>query len=268
MIHISQAKINSWITCERQFQLRYVCRDGWPEAPNAADSVEAMALGELFHALVAQKILLKERFTPPDFSSNPTLSSWWRNFETFAPKTQTADRYRVESKLTAAINSQVKLIGRIDLLVYGAHALKIYDWKTGRPQPQSELEQDWQTRIYMGLLYRSRQTLCGTNIPPSQISMTYWYTRDPEKSVTLRFDDAWHTQNWQEIESLAAQISNRLAETLDIWPLTADLDHCGRCTFSTLCDRHQPNPDSQATAIDLEQIDDTPLLETVVHPDL
>ena len=273
MIYFSQSKIDSWQTCERQFQLRYISKNGWPESPHQADSVDAMALGELFHSLVAQKILIGEKFTLPDFSSDPVIKSWWANFESFGPKLKAEDHFRIESKLTATLNDQVKLTGRIDLLVHNDRALKIYDWKTGRPRSKSELQQDWQTRIYMALLYTSRSTICGKIVSPKNISMTYWYARDPQQSVTLCFDEDWHEENLQEIVELGNQVLNRLSGELNIWPLTTNLDSCGRCSFNTLCGREPVSGEESALANHLEEIDPDILenslhLELDIHPDL
>lgn len=269
MLHISQSKISSWVTCERQFQLRYIEKNSWPKRPDPAESVEAMARGELFHALAAQKFTLGERFHPPDFSSKPTLSKWWGDFETFAPRLQAADHYRVESSLAASISSQVQLFGRIDLLIYNNNTLKLFDWKTGRPRSKTELEQDWQTRIYMALLYMSRQTICSEDISPEHISMTYWYARDPNESVTLRFDEAWHAKNQQEMVDIADQITNRLNGALITWPLTTDLSPCGRCSFNSLCGRELASNYEPSLTDDIDQPDEEDqLIELDIHPDL
>ena len=270
MIHLSQSKISSWVTCERQFQLRYVDKSGWPASPHQAELVEAMALGELFHSLAAQKISMRENFRLPDLSSGSTLEGWWQNFEAFVPKVGAEDIVRTEIKLTATINNQVKLTGRIDLLVHGGRSLKIYDWKTGRPRPQSELEHDWQTKIYMALLYRSRGTVSLEDVAPKDISMTYWYAREPERSVTLSFNEAWHEKNWREIVELANQIVTRLDSGLAIWPLTSDLTICGRCSFNTLCGR-TPQPDDKAEHLEEigpDLLEESPSLERDRHPDL
>lgn len=278
MIQLSQSKIAIWQTCERKFQLRYVEKNEWPIEPFAEESTKAMEAGEIFHMLAAQKILLGSQFEAPLNRLEAPLDSWWGNFENSVAKLmpRPSKSFRVETSLAAQVNSQVKLFGRIDLLVAEDYTLEIFDWKTGRPRSQPDLEQDWQTRIYMALLYQSRQALCGSNISAEQLSMTYWYAQDPERSVKIRFDEAWHVQNWVELVGLAGKISDRASSSATIWPLTNDLNACGRCSFNALCGR-EPAPketlSSRLTAdqnseIDSEELSGLILADRDVHPDI
>jgi len=275
MLQLSQSKIDSWTTCERQFQLRYVERSEWPAAPYSAESIAAMGLGEAFHMLVAQRILLGPLFVAPS-GMEPLLQKWWDDFlqqgllQRFDQ--QSISKGRVETSLAVQINEHIKLIGRVDLLWIGKGSIELFDWKTGRSRTKLDLEHDWQTRIYMALLYQLRHVLFDGEITAEQISMTYWYVREPKQSVKMSFDEAWHQQNWADLVTLAEQIENRLNDDgRTLWPLTPDHKACGRCLFNALCGRELAQPQVAAAWEQDEEEDDESALSFVeadIHPDI
>lgn len=274
MIQLSQSKLSTWRTCERKFQLSYVEHSEWPVEPMAHQATEALEMGATFHMLVAQRILLGDQFEMVSLPLEAPLKDWWEAFLAKGPvakMSSTAATYRVESALSTQINSEIKLFGRIDLLIAAKNSIEIFDWKTGRPRTKADLEQDWQTRIYMALLYKSCQTICGEKIAADQISMTYWYVRQPEKSVRISCTDEWHAKNWEEIRTFAEQITSRIHSGCLIWPLTADLAECGRCTFNAICGREPATdkfvPDLQ-NEINEDEISEGRPAEFDIHPDI
>ncbi|MFK7801733.1 MAG: PD-(D/E)XK nuclease family protein [Anaerolineae bacterium] len=273
MIQLSQSKLAVWQTCKRKFQLRYVEKSEWPLEPFAEESTQAMEMGEMFHMLVAQHMMLGSEFAVSTDQLGPPLNSWWLNFLETIPtlvSIRSADRFRVETSLAAPINEQFKLFGRIDLLVTNEDSIEIFDWKTGRPRSKIDLEEDWQTRIYLALLYQSRLSL-GLNIAADQLSMTYWYAREPKNSVKIFFNEDWHKKNWDELVAVANKISDQLDSNQTIWSLTDDKNVCGRCAFSALCGRepaNQLNDSADFEELEIEELSDFELADTVVHPDI
>lgn len=272
MLQLSQSKISTWKTCERKFQLRYVDRHDWPEPPNSADSSAAMEQGEIFHMLAAQSYSLEDSFRFDAAELDSPIDAWWQAFQQDRPVPNQGVQQRVESTLTATLTDQIKLVGRLDLLFANEQKLEIFDWKTGRPRTHADLKQDWQTRIYLALLYQSRELLGNESIPAEQLSITYWYTRDPQKSVKISYSDEWHIENWAELNKLADQMGKRISSEDGAWPLTSNLKACNHCPFNVLCDR-EPDLEDQSDLVILSAILNEDELEPFapeieIHPDM
>ncbi len=265
MIQLSQSKINTWQQCQRKFQLRYVAGQGWPEPPFAAETTSVMEQGELFHSLAAQSYLLGDSFVFDPADLEEPVAEWWSRFSIEKPQPKKGQRVRVEATLTANVTAKIKLVGRLDLLMVGDNRLEIFDWKTGRPRRESDLRNDWQTRIYLALLYQSRQILDVAGIEAEALSITYWYPREPQKSVTIRYSEAWHAENWAELLQLAGEIESRLEQPESVWPLTSQLATCGRCPFNAICGR-EPEAEPEEEAAEEESAELVP--ELTIHPDL
>lgn len=263
MIQLSQTRITTWQQCQRKFQLRYVAKQGWPEPPFATDLAAVMEQGEVFHMLAAQSYLMRDSFAFDPADLEEPVASWWSNFVEERPIPKKGQTARVEATLTANLTGKIKLVGRIDLLFLGDNRLEIFDWKTGKPRRESDLKADWQTRIYLALLYQSRQILGVPELAAEDVSMTYWYPREPKKSVTIRYSESWHAENWAELLELAKQMEAKLEQPEAVWPLTTNLATCGRCPFNAICGR---KPEAEPESIVEEVVD--PLTELTVHPDL
>jgi RecB family exonuclease len=140
-----------------------------------------------------------------------------------------------ERSLTVPIGEHV-LNGRFDLLILSPDTAHIFDWKTGRPHSEAELRQDWQTRLYLAMLAEGGAAL-GHTLQPDQIAITYWYVNDPAEPRTIRYNLAWHKQNWADLQALVAQIDEALVQ--DTWPLTDDWSHCRQCAYQAYCGRQE-----------------------------
>ncbi len=263
MIQLSQTKITTWQQCERKFQLRYIARQGWPEPPFALDLAAVMEQGEAFHMLAAQSYLMGDGFAFDPADLEEPVAGWWRNFIDNRPIPKKGQTARVEATLTANLTDKIKLVGRLDVLFLGKNKLEVFDWKTGKPRRESDLKADWQTRIYLALLYQSRQILGAPELAAEDVSITYWYPREPKKSVTIRYSEAWHAENWAELLKLAQQMEAKLERPDEVWPLTTHLATCGRCPFNAICGR---KPEAEPESTGEEAIDSVP--ELSIHPDL
>lgn len=266
MLQLSQTKIGTWQACKRKFQLRYVTGHEWPQPPFPADASAVIEQGEIFHMLAAQSYLLGDGFAFDPADLEPPVDQWWEAFQTGRPMPKKGQTVRVESTLTASLSQQIKLIGRLDLLFIGENGLEIFDWKTGNPRRETDLRLDWQTRIYLALLYQSRAILGADGVSADQLSITYWYPRDPQKSVKISYDEAWHATNWAEMSTLSAQIETDLEQSQQPWPLTNNLKLCSNCGFNVICGR-EPGPSTEIEPQD-EDASSEQSPEIEVHPDL
>jgi CRISPR/Cas system-associated exonuclease Cas4 (RecB family) len=128
------------------------------------------------------------------------------------------------------------LNGRFDLLVLSSNTAHIFDWKTGQPRSEADLRHDWQTRLYLAMLAEGSAAL-GQTLQPEQIAITYWYVNEPAAPRTIRYNQAWHTQNWADIQTVVSQINAALAE--NNWPLTEEWAHCRHCAYQSYCGRQE-----------------------------
>lgn len=232
---LSRSKLTTFLQCQRRFQLRYVVPLTWPEPPLTAAEAERLAWGEQFHQLVQGHFLglpIDEELVAAE-----PLASWWRRFKQQLPLLH--GRLLPELTLTVPVGNHL-LHGRFDLLMIGARDgrlfIHIYDWKTGRVQSEATLRQDWQTRLYLAMIRQSGAALAIAPPTAEQIHISYWYADAPEQSVTIAYNEAWHRQNWDDIEAIVAQIDAQLAEG-GIWPLSDDWQQCRACVYQAVCGR-------------------------------
>jgi hypothetical protein len=256
---LSRPKLTTFLDCPRRFQLRYLRRLAWPGFFADTKAEEAMARGKQFHLLLERHFLGMD--VPVTSIGDTAVSAWYQTFKHHNPVRQNG-RYLPEHRLTVPIGSHL-LLGRFDLLVVGeqdgqpfAH---IYDWKTGRAKGAGELEQDWQTRLYLALLAEGGGALWGDGRSPhpDQISLTYWYVTEPDAPHAIRYTAARHSQNWAEIQAIVSQIDDHTQR--DEWPLTADRSRCRRCAYQAYCGRQEKNAlpeeiasEEEETAVPLE----------------
>lgn len=239
-VALSRYKLDTFLTCQRRFQLRYLERLPWPEMPLAPDTIQSRQRGEQFHRVLEQSFL----GFPVDENliGDEQVLGWWRQFAQSGLKMPNGRR-RPELSLTIPVGNQV-LVGRFDLVILGEEQgqpfVHLFDWKTSKPLSVSELKAEWQTRLYFAMLAESGSAL-GTSVSPEQIHLTYWYVREPHAPRTLSYDSAWHAQNWAEIKALVADIEAHLQSGQ--WPLTEQWSHCQACRYQLYCGR-QPEPAS------------------------
>lgn len=236
---LSRTQLTSFLACQRQFHLRFQQRLPWPQPP-LEEKVEAnLTLGQTFHHLLERHFLGLD--VAAEAMAHPRLRSWWLAFRQFEP-TLPNGRFFPEATLTTPLLHTAKgsylLNGRFDLLILsqasGNHFAHLYDWKTGRPRPESSLRHDWQTRLYLAMLAESTRALLGTaaHLPPDHITITYWYVSEPDAPRTLPYSPSQHAQNWADLQAIAAQI-----DAASDWPLTNDLTQCQTCPYQAYCGR-------------------------------
>lgn len=228
-IILSRYKIRSFMACPRQFQLRTLRRLPWPAPPLDERSETVRARGEQFHRLLERHFLnLPVR---PQAIDDAEVRRWWLLFQNSGLRLPDGQLHP-ERSLTIPVGRHL-LNGRFDLLITSSTA-HIFDWKTGRPRDEAELRRDWQTRLYLALLAEGGPAL-GHPFRAEQIAITYWYVADHTTPRTIRYNEAWHKQNWADIQAIVAQIDDRLAA--DDWPLTDDWSHCRQCAYQVYCGR-------------------------------
>lgn len=238
MHRLSRSGLETFLRCQRRFQLKHLQKLPWPAPPEGEDLNRHLQNGALFHQFVAQ-YYLGSRLEFLDVELLPIeVKRWWDAFLKHPPRVPEDGLILVETTFTVPVN-RWQLVGRIDLLVQSSEGIHIYDWKTGASRSESDLLNDWQTRLYMLLLWEGYSALGLNALPAGQLAMTYWFARDPGQPITLRADEEWQKSNRESIVQIIDQINARLEDPAKVWPLTDDLRECAVCPFRNYCGRFE-----------------------------
>lgn len=270
-VTLSRGRLASFLNCQRQYQLRFVERVAWPEAPLPDEIAAMVAHGQRFHQLLERHFL-----GLPVQPEDDTLRIWWNRFKDSALSWPNG-RFIPETSLTIPIalptpaRKAYLLNGRFDLLCIstenGTPSAHIFDWKTGKPLDVPTLRRDWQTRLYLALVAEGGSALrLSSNRPisPENISLTYWYVDEPDAPRTIRYSTALHQENWTQLQAIVQQLD--ALEDDVIWPLTDDWTTCRTCAYQIICGRQAagtalpqlPDEDTEHLFDDLDLEPDTP----------
>ena len=235
MLSMSRTRLETFLLCQRRFELRYLKELPWPIPPTAPEQATARQEGELFHQLIAQHYLALDSGPAEVGELAPPVREWWGNFLRSAPRPAADARLFVEMSLAVPVGNFL-LTGRFDLVVVAPERVDIYDWKTGRPRSNKALAEDWQTRLYLALVVEGGEALGLPRLSGDQVQMTYWYARSPADSQKIGYSQLDHRRNLGEINRILDDLDRQLAAGED-WPLTSDLSICARCAYQNYCGR-------------------------------
>lgn len=260
---LSRARLEAFLTCQRRFALTLGLprRLPWPPAPQTEQTEEGLLRGQALHQLLERHFLGLP--VTPELVGDEQVRHWWGAFVRSGLRLP-AGRPLPELSLTVPVGEHL-LHGRFDLLILSQEGdqpvAHLFDWKTGKARRESDLRQDWQTRLYLAMLAEGGQALTpnGRAILPQHISLTYWYASQPDAPRTIHYNAAWHAQNWADIMALAEQIDAALI--LGEWPLTGDLSQCRACSYQSFCGRQHAGQSTPAPPEELEEDEPDWLLE-------
>lgn len=228
----NRSMLSTYLTCQRQYQLRSVDRLAWPDSIVGEQIEHSRMLGEKYHQLIHRFLLGFEVKPMPD--EDPKLALWLKRFQIWSDSLPAGNRL-VELNLTVPIASHY-LSGRLDLLVIGDDEAHIFDWKTAIHPPNLEtLWQDMQSRFYLALAAEGGEAV-NLNLEPANISLTYWYPHEPPIQVRLEYSQERHRENWGILRDLVAGIEWLMDQEAP-WPKTFNLDNCRRCPYQIICGR-------------------------------
>ena len=251
---LSRTKFATFLACQRRFELRYLRQLPWPDAPLSEQATLVQSRGQQFHQL------LERHFLGLSVEINEirdgVVRGWWLAFQNGSPLSvlpSSLTSYKLRPELTLTIPIERHLLnGRFDLLINDNEKAYIFDWKTGKPQPEHRLRLDWQTRLYLAMVAESSEAL-GANFLPENISITYWYVSEPDVPRTIAYDARWHEENWTELKQLVRQIEIQLDEKS--WPLTSDLNECRFCAYQAYCGRQEAGIAEATLEEDAEELE-------------
>jgi hypothetical protein len=252
-MRLSQGQLNLLERCPRQFQHTYLEQLGSPINP---EQQERQTWGSRFHLLMQQR----ELGLPIEslVQEDPQLQHWMKAFASAAPEIltpNTNNQFR-ESEHCRTVQVQDYLLTVIyDLLIADARTAQILDWKTyPKPPNKRNLEQNWQTRLYLYVLAQTSDYL------PEQISMTYWFVQSEDKPQSIKFTytQAQHEKTRQKLNRLLNQLTGWLQryEQGEPFPQLAEgSKHCEYCQYVTRCDRDRYDGEEALSTQWLQNLD-------------
>ncbi|WP_088242004.1 PD-(D/E)XK nuclease family protein [Calothrix rhizosoleniae] len=269
LLRLSQGQLNLLERCPRQFQHTYLEKLHSPTNP---EHEELQNLGSRFHLLMQQR----EMGLPIDvfLQTDTQLQSLMAGFAEAAPEItnpiinsqafRDSEHYR-----TLQVNDYLLTV-IYDLLIADTTQAQIFDWKT-YPQPSNkrQLEQNWQTRLYMYVLAET------SDYAPENISMTYWFVQSQGKpqSIQFNYNSTQHEKTAKKLQQLLNKLNKWLADYSQGKPLPQVPEGrkvCNYCQYATRCDRvvvlkeHRPVSDNNpATESMTSEKDNTNLLNII-----
>lgn len=269
----SQAALQSYSDCPRQFWLAWIRRLPWPAsyvAP-ALESERRMRLGARFHRLVERVERGVVSDNAPFEGLDSPLDEWFEAWRLHRPAGLPDSIREYECTLSTPIDlgdaGRVRLLARFDLIaVEPGKRIVIVDWKTGdRPQSEPQMARRLQSVVYPYVMVEACAGLSWGPVAPDQLEMIYWFAAAPDRPVRIAYDAATHESNRRRLTELLADILSRI-ETED-FSLVADTPEnlrrfCRYCVYRSHCDRG-----NAASIADLSE-DDSLLDDVTTLPSL
>jgi hypothetical protein len=204
LIRLSQSQLNLLETCPPQFKKIYIDH---LSSPMSLESQKSLHWGNQFHQLMQQHFLgLSIDSALVQYSNlNEMVKILFRSI---IDKHTLSSEFWTEAEHYIAFKKDNYLLTAIyDLLIVRNNQVQILDWKTYlKPKDKKQLENDWQTRLYLYLLAETSTYL------PENISMTYWFIKDKHKPQYLNFqyNQIQHNQTNLDLEKLLSYLNYNL----------------------------------------------------------
>jgi hypothetical protein len=237
---LTQGHLKQLETCPRRFQYSYLEQVTVPIDPAV---LERQQWGTQFHLVMQQRELGLS--VAAMLAEDPELEVAVHRLLETAPELFSAPRpddfRQSEHRRQLAFNGYLLTV-IYDLLIMTPQQAQIVDWKTYlRPPHQAQLEQDWQTRLYLYVLVET------TELTPEQVSMSYWFVRpqaetaqdDPTapSQVSIAYSKAQHRKTRRDLQRLTNHLTKLLIPGTDLPKVEVALGHCDRCPFAVRCQR-------------------------------
>jgi len=234
---LSQSSLQDYFDCPRRFELRYLQKISYPaiETEPALENEKHQREGENFHRLVQQYFIGIPEEQISKLANTDNLANWWENFTSAKDLSglKNLSGLRTEITLSAPLGP-FRLVAKYDLITVDAKKIRVYDWKTYRKRPKSDLLAiRFQTRVYRALLVQAGAFLNeGKPVIPEQVEMIYWFSNFPNDPAHFSYTSDQFKRDWGALVNLAEEIKN--AST---YPKTEDTKRCLYCPYRSYCNR-------------------------------
>ncbi|MBE9076721.1 PD-(D/E)XK nuclease family protein [Romeria aff. gracilis LEGE 07310] len=238
LLPLSQGQLTLFEACARKYQ--YIYQDGLT-VPIGPEQQARTDWGSQFHQLMQQQELGLP--VEPLVTADPELRASFSTLQQAAPDLFTPPAegvFRQSEHRRTLVFKHYLLTAIYDRLILSPERAEIIDWKTHlTPPPRSRLQQDWQLRLYLYVLAET------TQLPPEQISMTYWFVRQRDSqtrelspsSHRFSYDRRRHRQTEQDLTQLTEQLDQLRLQAEPFPKVARSKGLCKTCTFCMRCDR-------------------------------
>ncbi|MCB0103016.1 MAG: PD-(D/E)XK nuclease family protein [Anaerolineales bacterium] len=234
---LSQSSLQDYFDCPRRFELRYLQKISYPaiETEPALENEKHQREGENFHRLVQQFFIGIPEEQISKLANTDNLANWWENFTSAKDLSGLKNLSGVRTEITlSAPLGPFRLVAKYDLIAFDAKKFRVYDWKTYRKRPKSDLLAiRFQTRVYRALLVQAGAFLNGGKpINPEQIEMIYWFSNFPNDPAHFSYTSDQFKRDWDALLHLAEEIKNA-----SNYPKTEEIKRCLYCPYRSYCNR-------------------------------
>lgn len=229
--YYSQNSLNTFNKCPLKFKLKYFDGMSWRnDSDEDVEYYEGMKIGLDFH-LICERYFSK--IPLGNKNCNKDIDIWTeRLLQLMSIEEQNLYLPEYEIKM---IKDHVKLQAKYDLIVIKpSNEVEIWDWKTeNRKLSQKELENRFQTIVYMYTLGEKISEILDREIKLDKIKMIYWQPQYPEHIITISYSEDKHKKN--------RDILYELIENINQYDFVRDFNRslyikqCKFCEFNCFC---------------------------------
>lgn len=216
-------RFNTWQSCHKKYYFKYIKELKFPEFHQDYE------LGTSVHALIDYNLRGLEVKNLLENADKDIKNNWnsIKNHPIMEKKL-----IKTEWSFTTAVpNTDCWLIGRIDAIFFDEEKGKyiIADWKTGKYGVPKNINKDFQHKIYLYALYKSRKDL-GLNFKPEELCFQYFkISPDGVEPTEIKFSE----ESMREYEEKFVSIIRRIENTTNFWE--AESCKASLCQYKTLC---------------------------------
>ncbi|MEM6502321.1 MAG: PD-(D/E)XK nuclease family protein [Cyanobacteria bacterium P01_C01_bin.89] len=204
---LNQSQLNMLSRCPRQFQDQFLEQRSLPASPQFH---EAMEWGQRFHRLMERHILGLpiEPWLAGDRELGVCFNALQRSLAKTFPSFETLTGTKLCEHRRSLHMGDYLLTAIYDVLILEEERGLIIDWKTAAfPRSRTDLENDWQTKLYLYLLAE-------TSVQPVEsLTMVYWFVRSKESSkiipsmVQFNYTESWHHKIQKELVNVLEHLT-------------------------------------------------------------
>lgn len=256
LVSLTQGHLQLLELCPRRFQYTYLEQLTVPTDPATLQSQE---WGSRFHLIMHQQQLGLE--IAPLLAQDSALQTAVNSLLAIAPELfQPQDEYHSLSEHRRSLRfNDYSFTVVYDLLRIGPTQVQIIDWKTYQYRPGlTQLQQNWQTRLYLYLLQET------TNHLPENLSMTYWFVPPPTQTnqtrpgyLTIPYSASDHGRTRTDLYRLTDYLTTLLASAQPMPQVAEEQGHCLSCPFAPRCQRY-PDRSSRPEELVIPTIEEIP----------
>lgn len=233
--YYSQNSLNTFSKCPLKFKLKYFDNMSWRnDSEEDIEYYEGIKIGLDFH-------LICERYFSGiplgNENCNEDIDRWTNELLKLMP-IEKQNVYLPEYEIKM-IKDHIRLQAKYDLiLIKSNNDVEIWDWKTeNRKLSHKELEDRFQTIVYMYAAGEKLSEILGKEIKLNQIKMVYWQPQYAEHIISISYSEDKHRKNESTIYELVENINQY--DFVRDFNKDLYIKQCKFCEFNYFCNNQK-----------------------------